>query len=231
MEELTNTEILEEMALFHPTCDKYKNLVLWAEVTEFTIEQKLELEKFLFNFIKINIGTFSEEIQTYVCSAIRKYVGIIDNNKIDSIIDFITKDSSISIKLEVMKMIKRKFIANRVAGPDHHEKLAREIQKILLEKWFAVLHLKFGDEEIEIPKYANAATMNGIQALIYMGSKHIYKIIPEIKSLPSWFTELLIRRLKEQFVKWSLKPLSNSYILKHVENVINELERVNDVNN
>ena len=190
--------ILQRLGDASTYADDRRGLVIEAEAIDFTAEQERRLVPILRDFaLKFRDSQDPVDL-TAVGSAIRKLVAIIPVSEIGWLAELLESGHRTailpSIKLEVAKMVYRKFAANPPSFPDPEPTLATRF----VETGEAFLNPQI----LPLENYA-AVALNALLALAAMNSHRIDDVLNDVCSLPqAWFRQQFCRRLRALCDEW-----------------------------
>lgn len=190
--ELSPDDVLAKLKSGDLSHEEHRRLIIDAEVLDFGVHQVTEVSDVLSAFIDRYRCSNDPQDFTSVASAIRKFVGIMDRANLGSI-DFLLESGNegvvlLEIELEVAKMVVRKLTANPPERLDPEPELADRLMELLRS---------YGNSRLLAREKYGAVVLNGILALVLLGSKHMDELLIILRKLPvSWFKQTLARRTR-----------------------------------
>lgn len=175
-----------------------REVILFAEDTDFTVAQSEQLAPRLLSFAKKYRDSNNPQDEAAVWSAIRTGASMLRPNAADCLRPLLEPGHSIETSLVTVKMLGRIFEAQPPAEVDKYKDLANEVYHIaesLLNRY------------VITASQSAAMAHLAIYALAAMASSKTQQIVETVKQLGvMWFTRRTFRKLCELRNTWSSRP-------------------------
>lgn len=190
-----------------------RDLIILAEVAEFTTEQENELLPILRTFISDNRCSMDAPVITALCSAIRLYVALLPMDEMETVTELLTSKDGIPLctdaQMEISRMVFNCFTRHDPTSSDPVPRLAERL---------SVMCEAHSNEWVLDSKGSPCIVINVISALAAMRSPLVDGLVSRIKDVP--FVWL------HQLIEDSLRKLMADRVEKDLTEQVQEIERL-----
>ena len=174
---------------------RLREMILFAEDTDFSVEQSERLSPWLLSFAQRYRDSSAPQNKVAVWSAIRTGASMLRPEVADRLHCLLEPKHSIDTSLVTVKMLGRIFEAQPPIEVDGHQDLAKEVFQIAK----ASLNPYVFD-----PSQTAAKAQLAIYALAAIASSELLETVKDVQRLDiNWFTQRALRKLRELRNKWT----------------------------